>query len=129
MGKTKKQLVTLDTLNTAIETLNQAIEDLATMTANGFYEMNERFEKRFGGIEVRLDKIEVRLDTIETRLEKIELEIDRMNNRLYHYLELSDKRYLELKRRDLILTKWVQAIAKKTGVTIDTKELEKFTSS
>ena len=101
MTKTKKQFVTLETLNTAIE-------ELAVMTANGFREVEKRFVD------------------IETRLEKIELEIDRMNNRLYHYLELSDKRYLELKRRDLVLTKWVQAIAKKTGVTIDTKELEKF---
>ena len=108
MAKTKKQFVTLETLNTAIE-------ELAVMTANGFQEITERFDKRFL--------------SIEARLEKIELEIDLMNNRLYHYLELSDKRYLELKRRDLVLTKWVQAIAKKTGVTIDTKELEKFTSS
>ena len=42
-----------------------------------------------------------------------------------NYLYLSDKRYLELKRRDAVLADWLKAIADKTGVPIDLSQLEK----
>ena len=42
------------------------------------------------------------------------------------HLELSDKRYLELKGRDTLIAKWLKQIADKTGVNIDLAELEKF---
>ena len=133
MAKTKNKTITLQTLNDAIESLavktadgfqkvDQQIEDLATMTARGFRDVDKRFE----AVDKRFEIVDKRLDKIEARLTKIEDDIELLNNRLYQYFDLSDKRYLELKRRDLIVTKWVQAIAKKTGVAIDTEELEKF---
>ncbi len=41
-----------------------------------------------------------------------------------NYFCLSDNRYLELKHGQEVIVKWVTQIAEKTGLTIDTKELD-----
>lgn len=38
---------------------------------------------------------------------------------------LSDKHYLELKRRDELIVSWLKVIADKVGVSIDISQLEK----
>lgn len=43
-----------------------------------------------------------------------------------NHLELSDKRYFELKHRDALIARWVKAVADKTGVPIDFGQLEKI---
>lgn len=78
-------------------------------------------EPAFGALNDRMDKLEV-------RIAQVEREMAALSSKVTNYLELSDKRYLELKRKNLILAKWVQVIAEKTGVKIDLKELEDFSS-
>jgi len=63
---------------------------------------------------------------LEDRIGNLEQEIAALNAKLTNYLELSDKRYLELKRRNMIIAKWVKEIGEKTGVEVDLEELEKF---
>lgn len=65
-------------------------------------------------------------DYFDNRLDIIENELKALSAKLTAHLELSDKRYLELKRRDMIVAKWLKQIADKTGVQIDLAELEKF---
>lgn len=84
------------------------LDDLATMVADGFNDLGERIDK------------------VEGRLEKVEYTMVALKSSVNNYLELSDKRYLELKRRDAILANWLKAIADKTGVSIDLSQLEKF---
>lgn len=72
------------------------------------------------------DHFDARIDRLELRIERIETELTAVSNKLSAHLELSDKRYLEIKRRQVILAKWVKQVADKTGVEIDLAELDKF---
>ena len=63
---------------------------------------------------------------IDDKLRPISDKLDAVDSKLTAYLELSDKRYLELKNREKLLAKWIKLIADKTGVSIDVAELEKF---
>ena len=65
-------------------------------------------------------------EKLDARLKPIEHKIDVLSMKLTSHLELSDKRYLELKGRDTLIAKWLKQIADKTGVNIDLAELEKF---
>ena len=56
----------------------------------------------------------------------LEEKIDALSAKVTTHLELSDKRYLELKNRERLMAKWIKEIADKTGVQIDLAELEKF---
>ena len=49
-----------------------------------------------------------------------------LNSNVNNYLELSEKRYSELKQRDALLAQWLKLIAEKTGVPIDVSQLEKI---
>ncbi len=68
----------------------------------------------------------VLLPAIGELLKPLQADIQALSAKVTTHLELSDKRYLELKHRDKVITKWVKAIADKTGVKIDLAELEKF---
>lgn len=94
------------------------IEDLFTKGFAQIWEHN--LSPAFDSVNERIDKLQVRMD-------KLEKEMTALSSKVTNYLELSDKRYLELKRKNLILVKWVKTIAEKTGVNIDLKELEEFT--
>ena len=85
-------------------------------------------EPGFNRITDSIDKLENRMDKLEARMDKLEKEMVALSAKVTNYLELSDKRYLELKRKNFILAKWVQQIADKTGVKIDLKELEEVSS-
>ena len=63
---------------------------------------------------------------LEDKLKPISDKLDAVSAKLTAHLELSDKRYLELKNRERLLAKWIKQIADKTGVQIDLAELEKF---
>lgn len=79
---------------------NTTLDDLAVMVAKGFEGVNERFDK-------------------------IEGEMQALRSSVNNYLELSDKRYLELKAREKVIVSWVKIIADKTGVQINWEDLEK----
>lgn len=109
---------------------------MAELTKEYFdQQLDERFDKQAQiiarGFEQTATKAEVkilasRLDKVEERIKKLEDKIDALSAKLTAHLELSDKRYLELKRRDIVIAKWIKQIADKTGVSIDLNELEKF---
>jgi hypothetical protein len=100
----KKKNVTLDDLATAMQAgFKQASdnhESLARMVAEGFESQNERFDK-------------------------LETEIQGLRSSVNNHLELSDKRYLELKARQNVIVNWVKTIGDKTGVKINLEDLEK----
>jgi len=98
------------------------IDDLAVMVAEGF----EHVETRLGNVETRLGNVETRLGNVETRLGGLEHKAEALNSNVNNYLELSEKRYSELKQRDVLLAKWLKLIADKTGVPIDVSQLEKI---
>jgi hypothetical protein len=57
------------------------LDKLAQITAKGFLEMNERFDKRFDKVDIRFDKTDKKIDDIHKdmfRSERIQMaEIDR----------------------------------------------------
>ena len=63
---------------------------------------------------------------LDEKLKPISDKLDAVSSKLTAHLELSDRRYLELKNREKLLAKWIKQIADKTGVSIDLAELEKF---
>ena len=86
---------------------NITLDDLAVMVAKGFNRVDEQFQ----GVNQRFDKLEAEMQGLRSSV----------NN----YLELSDKRYLELKAREKVIVSWVKQIADKTGVKISLEDLEK----
>ncbi|MDP3994189.1 MAG: hypothetical protein Q8P75_04400 [bacterium] len=68
----------------------------------------------------------VLLPAIAELLKPLQDDIEALSAKVTTHLELSDKRYLQLKNREKLLAKWIKQIADKTGVSIDLAELEKF---
>jgi len=101
---------------------NMTINDLAVMVASGF----EHVEGRMDKFEGRMDKFEGRMDKFEGRMDKIEHQMQALNSNVNNYLELSERRYAELKQRDVLLAKWIKLVANKTGVPVDLSQLEKI---
>jgi len=60
------------------------------------------------------------------RIEKLEQTVGGLKNNVNSYLELSEKRYSELKQRDALLAGWLKPIADKAKVQIDVSQLEKI---
>jgi hypothetical protein len=96
------------------------IDDLAVMVATGFNDVTSRMATKDDVTQItgRMDKLEGRMDRLDHRMEAL-------NSNVNNYLELSEKRYTELKQRDALLAKWLKLIAEKTGVPIDISLLEK----
>jgi hypothetical protein len=86
------------------------IDDLAVMVAKGFE--NTATKQDIEGLTGRMDKLEHQMGAL--------------NSNVNNYLELSEKRYSELKQRDAVLAKWIKLVADKTGVPIDVSQLEKI---
>lgn len=82
-----------------------SIDDLAIMVADGFSELKSEFKKDFSGLTH---------------------EVSALKSNVNNYLELSEKRYSELKQRDALLAKWLKLVADKSGVPIDVSQLEKI---
>jgi len=93
------------------------INDLAIMVAKGFENTSTKED---------VAQINKRIDKVEERMGKLEHKVEALNSNVNNYLELSEKRYSELKQRDALLAKWLKLIADKTGVPIDVSQLEKI---
>ncbi len=106
--------------------LDDVIDRLGIIINKTFQEQKDYFDIRFDKLENRVDKLEEQIKRIEVRLEKVEYHLESLSNKVSLHLDLSEKRYLESKRRDAILAKWVKQIADKTGVQVDLAELDKF---
>ncbi len=97
------------------------MDDLAVMVAGGFNNLTERIDKLDG----RIDKLDSRIDKLDSRMDGLAHNMEALNSNVNNYLELSEKRYSELKQRDALLAKWLKLVADKTGVPIDVSQLEK----
>ena len=58
--------------------------------------------------------------------EKLERNVEALKNNVNNYLDLSEKRYSELKQRDALLAGWLKLIAEKANVQIDVSQIEKI---
>ena len=103
-----QQLGKLVTKSSLEEVLDKRFEKMVVMVAKGF----EQTAKDIARLEQRIVILEVKIEALSAKLT--------------NYMELSDKRYLELKHKNLIIAKWLKQVAEKTGVKIDLAELEKF---
>jgi predicted nucleic acid-binding Zn-ribbon protein len=103
------------------------IDDLAVMVATGFNDVTGRMATKddVAQISGRIDKLEGRMGEFEGKMDKLDHRMEALNSNVNNYLELSEKRYAELKQRDALLAKWLKLIAEKTGVPIDISLLEK----
>jgi hypothetical protein len=93
------------------------IDDLAVMVAKGFE--NTSTKEDFNKLDSRMGKLEGRMGTLDHQMQAL-------NSNVNNYLELSEKRYAELKQRDVMLAKWIKLVADKTGVPVDVSQLEKI---
>ena len=91
------------------------MDDLGVMVSEGFENVGER-----------MGKFEGRMDKLETRMGKLDHQMSALNSNVNNYLELSEKRYTELKQRDALLAQWIKLVAEKTGVPVDVSQLEKI---
>ena len=80
---------------------SMTLDDLAVMVAEGF-------------------------DDVKGQISELKNEVGALKSNVNNYLELSEKRYSELKQRDALLAKWLKLVADKTGVPIDVSSLEKI---
>lgn len=105
------------------------LDDVAAMVAEGFGDLGGRIDALDGRMETldnRLGTVEKGLDTLGNRMETLEHTMSGLRSSVNNYLDLSDKRYLELKHRDALIANWLKVIGDKTGVPIDISQLEKI---
>lgn len=105
------------------------IEDLATMVAGGFNDVisrMDRVEGEVGEIKAEMKETKGEVRVVKEEISHLNHKIEALNSNVTNYLELSEKRYFELKQRDAHLAKWIKLIAEKTNVPIDVSQLEKI---
>ena len=110
------------------EKKEMTLDDLAIMVANGFNSVNDQFKgvnKRFDKLEKDVAELKTDVSILKTDVSELKTEVSGLRSSINNYLELSDKRYLELKARQNVIAGWVKTIANKTGIKIDLAELEK----
>jgi len=87
---------------------------------------DQKFEQMALAVAKGFEAVQTDIGKLEKDIADLRREIKALSDKLTRYMELSDKRYLELKHKDAVIAKWVKMIADKTGVDIDLAELEKF---
>lgn len=95
------------------EDLASAIDSLARITAKGFEHTATKVELR---------NLESRMDKIEKKLEALTETVQNLVNKLAHYIDLHEERYLDLKHRYKLLAKWAEKVASKTGIPFEFEE-------
>lgn len=103
---------------------SMTIDDLAVMVAKGFE--NTATKQDVINLSGRMDKLDGKMGELDGRMNKLDHKMEALNSNVNNYLELSEKRYTELKHNDAILAKWIKLVADKTGVPIDVSQLEKI---
>lgn len=93
------------------------IDDLAVMVAKGFENTSTKQDLAV----VQKDVTDLKQDMAELRHD-----VSAVKSNLNNYLDLSEKRYSELKHRDALLAGWIKLIAEKTNVAVDVSQLEKI---
>ena len=73
-----------------------------------------------------LEAVGLYSNKVDARLGRLEHEMRSLNSSVKNYLELSDKRYLELRQTNRMMFKYLKLIAQKAKVAIDLDELEEL---
>ncbi|MBI4049454.1 MAG: hypothetical protein HY395_01390 [Candidatus Doudnabacteria bacterium] len=94
------------------------IDDLATMVAKGFEQTATKQD---------LLNLVTKND-FKKEMQALKDEMQALRNTVNNHLELSDKRYLELKQRSRILAKFLKLVIQKSKIDLDPSELEHFDS-
>lgn len=106
--------------------LGKGFEDQARLINSAFQEQKEHFDNQISSLKTDIQSLDKRIAKLEKRMDKLNHSMAALSGKVTNYLQLSDKRYLELKRRDLIIAQWLKQIADKSGVPIDLAELERI---
>ena len=88
--------------------------------------VKENTEQILEAIGVFSNNVEERFDKLEGRMEKLENRMSALDSSVKNYLELSDKRYLELRQTNRIMLKYFKIIADKANIPVDLTELEEL---
>jgi hypothetical protein len=108
---------------------NMTLDKLAVMVGKGFNDVTSRMATKqdLEGVRLELKNEinDVRLE-LKNDIHGVKQEVAALKSNVNNYLELSEKRYVELKRRDVILAKWIKLVAHKVKVPVDLSEFEKF---
>lgn len=107
------------------EKKNMTLDKLAVMVNEGFNDITGRMATKQDLESVKLE-LKKDIHELSGRVEKVEHKMEALNSNVNNYLELSEKRYVELKRRDVILAKWIKLVAHKIKVPVDLSEFEKI---
>ena len=101
---------------------------LAIMVAEGFNDVTSRMATTDDIVLLtgRMDKLDSRMDKLDERMASVEHKIEALDSSVKNYLELSDKRYLELRETNRLMFKYLKLVAQKTKVPVDLTELEKL---
>ena len=105
---------------------SMTIDDLAVVVQAGFKSAKEDNESLARMVAGGFEKVTERMDGLTERMDGVEHQVKALNSNVNNYLELSEKRYVELKQRDVLLAKWIKLVAEKTGVPVDVSLLEKI---
>ncbi len=112
------------------------IDDLAVMVSQGFEHVGEEIggikqeiggiKQEIGGIKQEIGGMKQEIGGIKQDIGELKHQMQALNSNVNNYLELSERRYVELKQRDALLAKWLKIIADKTDTPIDVSQLEKI---
>jgi len=105
---------------------NVSLDDLAIMVGQGFNDINEKMDTGFDKVNHGIDKLDDRMYKLDDRMDKLEHRMNALDSSVKNYLELSDKRYLELRQTNRIMFKYLKLIAHKIKTPVDLTELEKL---
>jgi archaellum component FlaC len=83
-------------------------------------------EKRFDKLEGRMGGLEDKMGGLDTRMGKLDHRMEALDSSVINYLELSDKRYLELRQTNRLIFKYLKLVVQKSKVIIDLSELEEM---
>jgi hypothetical protein len=86
--------------------------------------VKENTEEILEAIGLFSNKVDGRLGRIEVRMDKLEHRMGALESSVNNYLELSDKRYLELRQINKIIFKYLKIVSEKAKVPLDLSELE-----
>jgi uncharacterized coiled-coil DUF342 family protein len=108
------------------------IDDLAVMVAEGFHEIHETMATKedLKGLATKqelraeIDGVKQEIVGVKKEIDGLKKEVAGLRNAVNNYLELSDKRYLELRQTNAMLVKYIKLIIQKTKISLDTKDLE-----
>lgn len=95
-----------------------------TELTKGYFD--QKFEEMALAVAKGFEAVQTDISKLDREIKSLREDIKALSDKLSRYMELSDKRYLELKYKNSVVAKWVKMIADKTGVDIDLAELEKF---